>query len=360
MKNWIKYMILPCLLLTALLAWPSASAEAGLTAKQTDVDVTLHLPEGKTETITSLRFALRVSAESGSMDAPVFRFHSGISSMVKDAAVTKQKDGSYLVDLILAGKKDQKIFSDSEDAAVGTVSVKPASKEYRIKVEYADTALRYADAGGISEMTASLEDEAAAVVESQKQAQVQAPAAKPALKASRKNYNYVSFKWGKIAGADGYRIYRYDSKTKKYKSIKTITNSKTTAFSKKYSYAKTYSFKMRAFKLKADGTKLFGPYSSVVKVTLAPAQVKSFSAKVKARKVKLSWKKVSGAKGYRIYRSEKKNGIYKLVKTIKKGKTTNTTVKYKTGKKYYYKVRAYVTNSKKNRVYGKYSKAKKA
>lgn len=377
MKNWMKYIAL-CFLLFAILPLVSPTAvQAGLTAEQNNVTVSLQIPEGKTETITSLRFQLRVWAESGSMDTPAFQFDSSIKSMVQDAAVTKQADGSYLMDLILSGKKDQKIFVDSETAKIGSVSLKPTSKEYRLKVEFADTNLKYTDASGLSEVTVSMEQEQPAVVEFTKSSgsdtkppsvnppsssgtQVQAPAAKPVLKLSRKNYTYVMFKWKKISGADGYVIEEYNSKTKKYKAVKTVTNSKVTAFSKKYSYATTHKFRMRAYKLAADGSKVYGTYSASVKITLSPNQVKSFSAKVSGSKVKLSWKKVSGAKGYQIYRSTKKNSNYKLLKTIKKGKTSKANVTYKAGKKYYYKIRAYVTDSKKKRIYGKFSKAKKA
>lgn len=97
--------------------------------------------------------------------------------------------------------------------------------------------------------------------------------------------------------------------------------------------------------------------SSVTKVT-APAKVKGLKVKnVKKKSVKITWKKVTGATGYKVYRKQK-NGKYKLVKTIKK----NSTVKYinkklKKNKKYYYKVRAYKTTGKKM-VQGKYSVVK--
>ena len=74
-----------------------------------------------------------------------------------------------------------------------------------------------------------------------------------------------------------------------------------------------------------------------------PGQVKSLKVTVKNyNSLKLTWKKVSGAKGYQIYRATSKNGKYKKVKTIKSGKTVSwTNTKLTTGKKYYYKVRAY-------------------
>lgn len=84
---------------------------------------------------------------------------------------------------------------------------------------------------------------------------------------------------------------------------------------------------------------------------LLPAEVSAASrpAKVKSLKVssagynslKISWKKAKRAKGYQIYRATKKNGKYKKIKTIKKAKTVSwTNKKLKTGKRYYYKVRA--------------------
>ena len=72
----------------------------------------------------------------------------------------------------------------------------------------------------------------------------------------------------------------------------------------------------------------------------------------------VSWKKVNKADGYQIQRSTKKSSGFKTVKTIKKG----STVKYKntglkSGKTYYYKVRAYkVINGVK--YYSKWSTVK--
>lgn len=74
------------------------------------------------------------------------------------------------------------------------------------------------------------------------------------------------------------------------------------------------------------------------------------------RSIVLKWKKVSKASGYEIYRAASKNGVYTLKKTM----TENTKVTYKdkkltTGKKYYYKIRAYqLVNGKKQ--YSSYTK----
>ena len=58
---------------------------------------------------------------------------------------------------------------------------------------------------------------------------------------------------------------------------------------------------------------------------------------------KISWKKVSRATGYEVYRKTGKNGTYKKIKTISKASTVSYTdsKSLKKGKTYFYKVRAY-------------------
>ena len=75
--------------------------------------------------------------------------------------------------------------------------------------------------------------------------------------------------------------------------------------------------------------------------------------------IKIKWKIVKGANGYKIYRSTKKNKGFKCVKTIKKSATTvwkDTSVQ--SGRIYYYKMRAYKKSGKKT-IYSKYSSTKK-
>ena len=75
--------------------------------------------------------------------------------------------------------------------------------------------------------------------------------------------------------------------------------------------------------------------------------------------IKVSWNKKARASGYKIYRATSKNGKYRLVKTISKGKTTSwKNTKVKTEKTYYYKVKAcqkYKKHGKYKKRYTKYS-----
>ena len=62
--------------------------------------------------------------------------------------------------------------------------------------------------------------------------------------------------------------------------------------------------------------------------------------------IKLSWKKVSDANGYEIYRATSSSGTYSKVSTVTSGSAVSYTDKsLATGKTYYYKVRAYRTDS---------------
>ena len=77
-----------------------------------------------------------------------------------------------------------------------------------------------------------------------------------------------------------------------------------------------------------------------------------------SKKMKLTWKKVSGCTGYQIYMSTKKSSGYKRIKTITKNKTvTYTKTKLKKGKTYYFKVRTYRKAGKKT-YYANYSNVK--
>ncbi|MDO5520206.1 MAG: PQQ-binding-like beta-propeller repeat protein [bacterium] len=82
----------------------------------------------------------------------------------------------------------------------------------------------------------------------------------------------------------------------------------------------------------------------VAPVVKAPAATKITKVASKsATSIKITYNKVSNADGYIIYRSEKKNGSYKKIKTITNKKTVSYTDSYKikTGTRYYYKVVSY-------------------
>ncbi len=95
-----------------------------------------------------------------------------------------------------------------------------------------------------------------------------------------------------------------------------------------------------------------------ISVTQEKAKLEKPVIKVKAKnkKVTISWNHINSTKKYEIYRSTKKNGGYKKIKTVKAIRYTDK--KVKRNKTYYYKVRAIASDSKYNSNFSKVKKVK--
>lgn len=161
--------------------------------------------------------------------------------------------------------------------------------------------------------------------------------------ASSAGYNKIKITWKKVSGASGYYIYRSTSKNGTYSRVETVKGgSNTSVINSGLKTGKRYYYKVRAYTT-IEGVKLFGKYSNYKSAKAKPSKTQ-ITKKVSTdyRSIKLTWKKVSGATGYEIYRATKKSGTYKLIRTINSGsKTTYTNKKLTTGINYYYKIRVF-------------------
>ena len=114
----------------------------------------------------------------------------------------------------------------------------------------------------------------------------------------------------------------------------------------------------------AAATSTYNAKSVSITVTVKPKKAAISSVKpVKGKKLTVKWKKDSKATGYEIQCALKKDFKKIAAKaTVKKSKTTSTTLKkLKKGKKYYVRVRAYKdakVSGKVKKVYGDWSKVK--
>lgn len=160
------------------------------------------------------------------------------------------------------------------------------------------------------------------------------------------DYNAIKITWEKEDNAQEYQVYRAISKNGKYKLINTTTvNSYTNTG---LTTGKKYFYKVRAINETYQGT-----FSSIKYATPTLKKVAGLKAAINSKgNIKVSWNKVNGAKGYKVYRATSKKGTYKLVKTTTAKSYTNTGLT--AGKTYYYKVRAYRVVNKSNK-YGSYS-----
>lgn len=91
--------------------------------------------------------------------------------------------------------------------------------------------------------------------------------AKPKITSTSSTKNSITLKWGKVKSADGYRVYRYDSKTKKWKKLATVKNGKTSYVDKKSLKSKTtYKYKVKAYHKWMYGGTFWGDASAVKSV----------------------------------------------------------------------------------------------
>lgn len=160
------------------------------------------------------------------------------------------------------------------------------------------------------------------------------PLTAPVLKKTAVSAASTKLGWNTVAGASAYEVYRATKSAGPYAKLGTVTAA---SFIDKKTLPKTAYY----YKVRAKIGSAFTGYSNVIsaKSTLAKPKIATRAGK---RKIKITWKKITGASGYKVYQATKKKGKYKLVKTVK----SQRTVKFiKTGlkknKKYYYKVRAY-------------------
>ena len=168
------------------------------------------------------------------------------------------------------------------------------------------------------------------------------------VKATATSYNQVKLTWKKVDGAESYKIYRSTSKASGYKNVETVKT--LTWTDSKLTTGKTYYYKVEA--TAKNATSSTSKVVSAKPVLTVPSSTKAVSSSY--NKVTVTWKKVAGVTGYKVYRATSKNGSYKKVATVKTLKWTDS--KLKTGKTYYYKVRAY--NKTANSGYSKVVKAK--
>lgn len=149
--------------------------------------------------------------------------------------------------------------------------------------------------------------------------------------------NAVKMSWNKVSGATGYRVYKYNTSTKKWQTVANIKGTSYT-FSKLKS-GTTYKFTVRAYKTVSGKTYLSPKYKTFTSST-NPATV-SFKVTGGSKKTTVKWNKVTGATGYKVYYKTSKNGKWIGLKTTNNKTTSYTKTGLKKGKTYYFTVKAY-------------------
>ncbi len=142
----------------------------------------------------------------------------------------------------------------------------------------------------------------------------------------------IVIKWSSVKGADKYYVYR-KTEDSSWKKIKTTKSKKFTDETAKNGVSYTYTVKA------VDGKKVSQYYAGEKITCLAAPKLSSVKNNVSS--VKLTWKKVSSADGYYVYRKGN-SGSWKQIAKIKGGKkVTYTDTNVNCSETYKYTVRAY-------------------
>ncbi|MDR2592233.1 MAG: fibronectin type III domain-containing protein [Chitinispirillales bacterium] len=145
----------------------------------------------------------------------------------------------------------------------------------------------------------------------------------------------ISVSWSPVSGAEGYYVYRSTSYSGSYYKVATAYS--TTCKDDNVSPGATYYYKVSAYSGAVESSQSSPPASATTTLN-APANVSANSTS--PRSITVNWSVVSGATGYRVYRSTSADGVYNEVGTSASSPYTdnnNLTV----GTTYYYRVSAY-------------------
>ena len=136
--------------------------------------------------------------------------------------------------------------------------------------------------------------------------------------------------WNAVSGATSYKVYRATAKNGAYSLLGTVTATSYTNTGAKAGV--TYYYKVKAVNSAGESA-----YSNVVsgKTTVTTL---TMGHSASSGKPMLTWKAVSGAASYKVYRATAKNGAYTVINTTKALTYTNTGAAL--GTTYYYKVEA--------------------
>ena len=142
----------------------------------------------------------------------------------------------------------------------------------------------------------------------------------------------VRLQWTKVSKASGYRVYqKVDGKWKKL-----VSQSSNTYTAEKLTASTTYEYGIKTYR-KQGGKAYFSKLKSVKIKTKAMPEAKAPTGKASENSITLSWEKVSGATGYRVYQYKNKKWV-----KIKSTTTNKYTVKsLKSATEYKFKIKPY-------------------
>lgn len=160
-------------------------------------------------------------------------------------------------------------------------------------------------------------------------------------------YNAIELKWDKVDGANGYKIYRKLPSDKNYKELITLYEQTDKYTDQTVTCGTTYQYIIRSFRYENGKTYTSGN-NLAVSCKAVPPVVKVKVASTGYNSLNVSWVKVNGATGYRIYFKKDNAKNWTTLATFENGSLTSCEHrKLTTGVNYTYTVRAYYKDGNK-------------
>ena len=160
------------------------------------------------------------------------------------------------------------------------------------------------------------------------------PPAAPTVTMTYSDSGKPKLTWNAVSGATSYRVFRSESRGTGYSLLGTTTATSYTNTGA--AVGKTYYYRVKA--VNSVGTSGYSNIVSGKAKTAAPAAPSVTIGNSSTGKPQLTWKAVSGAVKYEVYRSTRQNSGYSLLGTTTSTSYVNTGAS--TGTTYYYRVKA--------------------
>lgn len=148
----------------------------------------------------------------------------------------------------------------------------------------------------------------------------------------KSNTNSIQLSWSKVSGAKTYYVYRKAPGEKSWKKLAALSGTTYKDTNVKYNTNYTYTVKC------GDGSQYSGYNPGIVYTLLTPPQVSGLGNC--ASGIKVSWKKVSGATSYRVYRRLSGSTSWTRLAVVKTTSYVDKSSELKAGKYYEYTVTA--------------------
>lgn len=164
------------------------------------------------------------------------------------------------------------------------------------------------------------------------------------FKAAAVNDVSIKLTWNKVKDAEGYIIYKYDNNRKCWVRITKTKNNGNTFTVTKLSAATNYKFAIKAYVTENSREVSSPKFPTVAAKTTNPAAVSNFrAAALNDSSVKLTWNKVSSAKGYIVYKYDNARKNWVRVTKTSGNVNTFTVNRLNPSTLYKFAIKAYVT-----------------